>query len=334
MKENNLTFIQILASWPEILTDIPSHHDLEDPKSTTEWKTINLPQERVHYLKIHNRRHFDQAQGTPFAVPPLSQCFDWSANSPISDLDLQGDYTNNEIDDITQLFLRHCKAGPIDHKIGVKITQEWWKSRVRAWQEATTTSPSGCHLGHFKALVHRHSLPLDTDKGQELLGKQNDLVDAHTGMLQYALDKRYSHTRWQNIFNIASCGKTFSPCPRDELKYDMCYCSRKSCINFDNDAASCYNQILPNVSSLVARKKVLHKNVTFVHAQTLKEAKYRLKTALGVSNEYYQHCTTFLIYSSGQEATNSPGIWLTICSTIGDIYEQSANGAEFISPDK
>ena len=70
-----------------------------------------------------------------------------------------------------------------------------------------------------------------------------------------------------------------------------------------------------------------------MHAQILKEAKYRLKTALGVSDEYYQHCTTFPIYGSGQGATNSLGIWLTICSTIRDIVKQSANGAEFISSD-
>eukprot|EP00957_Ditylum_brightwellii_P046213 3506599-Ditylum_brightwellii.AAC.1 len=56
--------------------------------------------------------------------------------------------------------------------------------------------------------------------------------------------------------------------------------------------------------------------------------------ALGVSNEYYQHCTTFPIYGSEQGATNSLDIWLTISSTVGVIYEQSANGEEFISPDK
>eukprot|EP00957_Ditylum_brightwellii_P014376 1081910-Ditylum_brightwellii.AAC.1 len=59
---------------------------------------------------------------------------------------------------------------------------------------------------------------------------------------------------------------------------------------------------------------------------------FTLKTALGVSDKYYQHCTTFPIYGSSQGATNLPGIWLTISSIIGDIYEQSANSAEFISP--
>eukprot|EP00957_Ditylum_brightwellii_P120193 9171505-Ditylum_brightwellii.AAC.1 len=68
------------------------------------------------------------------------------------------------MDDITQLFLQYCKAEPIEQTIGTKISRERWKSRVRAWCEATTTSPSGQHLGHFKALVHRHFMSLDTDE--------------------------------------------------------------------------------------------------------------------------------------------------------------------------
>eukprot|EP00957_Ditylum_brightwellii_P155449 11832596-Ditylum_brightwellii.AAC.1 len=40
-----------------------------------------------------------------------------------------------------------------------------------------------------------------------------------------------------------------------ELKYDISYSSQKTLINFDNDVALCYNQILPNISSLIARKK-------------------------------------------------------------------------------
>eukprot|EP00957_Ditylum_brightwellii_P064555 4898655-Ditylum_brightwellii.AAC.1 len=90
------------------------------------------------------------------------------------------------MDDITQLFLRHCKAELIQQIMGTKISREGWKSRVRAWHEATTTSLLGQHLGHFKVLFCRHSMPLDTDEGQELSTKENELVDAHIGMLQYA----------------------------------------------------------------------------------------------------------------------------------------------------
>eukprot|EP00957_Ditylum_brightwellii_P043872 3327122-Ditylum_brightwellii.AAC.1 len=88
------------------------------------------------------------------------------------------------MDDITQLFLRHSKAEPIKHTKGTNMSWERWKIRVRTWKEATTTSPSGQYLSHFKVLLCRHSMSLDTDEGQELTSKQNKLLDAQAGMLQ------------------------------------------------------------------------------------------------------------------------------------------------------
>eukprot|EP00957_Ditylum_brightwellii_P130416 9948917-Ditylum_brightwellii.AAC.1 len=41
----------------------------------------------------------------------------------------------------------------------------------------------------------------------------------------------------------------------EELKCDISYSSRKLLISFDNDAASYYNRIPPNISSLLSRKK-------------------------------------------------------------------------------
>eukprot|EP00957_Ditylum_brightwellii_P145386 11071152-Ditylum_brightwellii.AAC.1 len=171
---------------------------------------------------------------------------------------------------------------------------------MRAWQEATTASPLGQHLGHFKVPVHRHSMSLDTDEGQELSAKQDDLVNAHTDLLSSS-EKRGTLNRGLHGGRHGHNAQTLS---------------------------------LIEELNLVARKKGLHKNAIFMHAQMLEQAKYRLKTVLGVIKEYYQHCTTFPIYGSGQGATNSLGIWLTISVIIGDTYEQSANGAEFISPDK
>ena len=66
----------------------------------------------------------------------------------------------------------------------------------------------------------------------------------------------------------------------------------------------------------------------------MEKAKYCLKTALGVSDEYYQHCQLYPIYGSGQGATNSPQTWLIISSTLCDMFEESAHGATFVSPDQ
>jgi hypothetical protein len=71
-----------------------------------------------------------------------------------------------------------------------------------------------------------------------------------------------------------------------------------------------------------------------VNASTLKEAKYKLETLLGVSDEFYQNCTAYPIYGAGQGSGNSPVIWLIVSSTLFTCHEQYAYGATFTTPDK
>jgi hypothetical protein len=103
----------------------------------------------------------------------------------------------------------------------------------------------------------------------------------------------------------------------EEIKTEISTLSRKSLVNFDNDAASCYDRILTSLASLIGRKKGLHTNVAFVHATTLHEAKYKLKTAMGVSTSI----ALPTLYGTGQGSTNSPVIWIIISSTLfGDNF--------------
>jgi hypothetical protein len=111
----------------------------------------------------------------------------------------------------------------------------------------------------------------------------------------------------------------------EEMKNEICHFSRKLLIIVDNDAAACYDRIIPNIANLVGRKKGLTQNLMSIYAQTLAEAKLKLKTALGVSDEFYQHCQAFPIYGTGQGSTNSPTIWLIISSIPFDIHDELGN---------
>eukprot|EP00957_Ditylum_brightwellii_P187388 14271651-Ditylum_brightwellii.AAC.1 len=51
--------------------------------------------------------------------------------------------------------------------------------------------------------------------------------------------------------------------------------------------------------------------------------------ALGVSNDYYQHCEMFPIYGTGQGSANLPSIRFIIRSTLFDIHKELSNGATF-----
>jgi hypothetical protein len=98
----------------------------------------------------------------------------------------------------------------------------------------------------------------------------------------------------------------------EELKYDLSYLTRRSMVNFDNDATACYDRIVVPLASLINRKYGMHRQIVAIHASTLQQDQFRLKTATGVSALHYSHCDQFPIHGTGQGSGNSPFIWLFI----------------------
>jgi len=96
---------------------------------------------------------------------------------------------------------------------------------------------------------------------------------------------------------------------------------------------SCYDRIIIALASLINRKYGQHRNIVAVHAKTLEDARYKLRTAKGISELEYSHCPAFPLHGSGQGAGNSPCIWLLISLTLFDLHEQHAHRALFSSPD-
>jgi hypothetical protein len=120
----------------------------------------------------------------------------------------------------------------------------------------------------------------------------------------------------------------------EELKTKICYASRKSLINFDNDASSCYDRIIPALASLIGQKFGMHWNVIFVHATTLEETKYKLKTSMVVLDKFYASCQAFPIYGTGQGSGNSPAIWCIVSLVLFSCHKDKGHGAYFCTPDK
>jgi hypothetical protein len=102
----------------------------------------------------------------------------------------------------------------------------------------------------------------------------------------------------------------------EEMQFEMCRASRKPLVKFDNDATSCYDRILPNMASIACRKFGSDKNMAIVWAKTLEEAKYKLRTMLGVSEKSYSHCIAFPIYGTEQGSGNSPVVWCFLSNIL------------------
>lgn len=189
-------------------------HPLDDPKTCTEWTQVEVPTEILRLLQERNRKHFGQAHGTPFTIPPLAEELGFKGDGKIGDDILHGTYSSfHVLDDNVQLLLRHLHHV---HEIAETpsfptISDDEFCAKLRVWAESTTTSPSGMHLGHYKALIARHSYSSDAsdedlsqefrDNRDELNRMQNELRAVHLALLNYALERGYSYRRWQTIAN-------------------------------------------------------------------------------------------------------------------------------------
>eukprot|EP00957_Ditylum_brightwellii_P159274 12123623-Ditylum_brightwellii.AAC.1 len=147
---------------------------------------VETPKEITTYLKLWNQIHFVQAHGMPFTTPLLSVEFGLAANSVTSELVLEGDYSNSELDVFQQKLLEHCKKEHDTALIGEEVQINERKDKIRVWKERTTTSPSGKHLGHYKVLLSQGPDDPVTDKGKDLRAKQDQLIGVHVDMLNYS----------------------------------------------------------------------------------------------------------------------------------------------------
>ena len=109
--------------------------------------------------------------------------------------------------------------------------------------------------------------------------------------------------------------------------------TRKAHIKFDNDTTSCYDRILPQLAAIVGRKFGLAKELVTLNNETLRQARYKLRTALGVSDTHYSHTPTRPIYGTGQGSGNSPIIWCFLSSSLFSAHNKNAHGATFATPD-
>lgn len=385
--QQTLDRIEVPQSWPSANTPITSLDQLEDPKMATEWKTITEPQDVEQYLLMRNRIHFGQAQGTPFTVSPLSDDFDWGATTEKAESLLNGQYIPpNEIPPLWSSVLRFCQKVVALDTLPALLTMDAFEGKIKRWNERTTTSPSGRHLGRYKALFAKGTAPPDNSNNEYEVFKSKQLQIANLilSIINFCITTGFVLPRWTNVvnvmipkdlheykihrlrvihiyeadFNLILAVKwrellqfadrqgivhqgqyggrpgreATSVALLEELRLDVSYCTRRTLITFDNDAASCYDRIIPALASLINRKYGMHRQVVLLHGKTLQEVKYKLKTALGVSDDAYSHSIHFPIYGTGQGSGNSPMVWLFLSATLFDAHNEIAHGATFQDP--
>jgi hypothetical protein len=109
---------------------------------------------------------------------------------------------SSELDDLTELLINHCcNVIPLD-KLPAIITEAEFISRFKTWNERASTFPSGLHLGHYKDLIGKHYIPLDTLAGKALEDKRQQMIRAQVQLINYAMKYGYVWPRGKTVVNV------------------------------------------------------------------------------------------------------------------------------------
>ncbi len=142
---------------PDARASDPSFGNPNHPKTWTgPWLTVTEPTKIATIIKDINRQQYHQAHSTPFGSGPLADLVSRARDTPVANKLIQDDIpkeipldTPSEVQRIVQILAREY---PTTHSSSM-ISDKEFSATYRVAKEATSSSPSGLHIGHYKAAV-------------------------------------------------------------------------------------------------------------------------------------------------------------------------------------
>jgi hypothetical protein len=95
------------------------------------------------------------------------------------------------------------------------ITREDLQNLFKHWKESTSTSPSGCHLGHWHALLAPDGTRQNPDKSEEPIADQ--IMTVHANILNTAVTSGVALERWTKV-NTSMISKLKGQARIDKLR--------------------------------------------------------------------------------------------------------------------
>jgi hypothetical protein len=114
------------------------------------------------------------------------------------------------------------------------------------------------------------------------------------------------------------------------LSYDIIRQTQMDACVVDNDAAACYDHVIPSIAMIKSRRAGVPRKATHVFIALLLQMEYYVCTAYGVSSPAYSNLV-HMILGIMQGARSSGALWAIKSSVIFDQMD-STPGAIFNSP--
>jgi hypothetical protein len=368
--------IQCYANEAETLRDQDIHKWLAThPEGPDRWESVIDRTAVEQYLLTYNRSSFRAAAASPCGNGSVLNDLTFSTLSPAGVDLLDGKFPPQWYgqDNLLREFLASFTSPPSVRKgnpIPTSVTEDDVKRGFGRWREATSTSPSGRHLGHYRAIIQDDDLLYCLTKFLDIIVQRGISISRWKNAINVMLEKDYGRPRINRLriihlfeadfnfflkllwghrlvkrahdFKMINTGQYGSVPGRtaielvmlNQVSNDICRTNKYNIIRFDNDASACYDRILVHLGMMAARRCGMPNNAIQVHADTLEGMKYKVKTAFGTSEQSYTSEPGQPLFGTGQGSGASPAVWLTLVVVLMNTLDRiTRERIMFRSPD-
>ncbi|KAI2498581.1 hypothetical protein MHU86_15925 [Fragilaria crotonensis] len=327
------------------------------------WDTIIEREDIERYLLHYNRDSIKAAGESPCGHGVIHDSLTFSGLSPSASDLLMGEVPQEWAgrDDILMEFLAGFTipssvdtSGPIPTVISESEIIRGFKT----WPESTSTSPSGRHLGHYKAIIqhpvlltcfskfmniavargiavprwcHATNVLIEKDPGIPKLNRLR-IIHLFEADLNFFLKIQWGHRLVRRAFDLDLIHKgqhgsvptrtAIDPVMLTQLTTDLCRILKHNILRFDNDASACYDRIIVALGMLAAQRCGMPTNAIKIHSDVLRSMQYTVKTSHGVSEGNYQGTALEPLFGTGQGSGASPSVWLTLSMVMLNTLEK------------
>ena len=312
--------------------------------------------------------HYTQANNTPFSDKFWT---DELGKPEVSDRIIKGEYDPPaSLPWEAKEILLHMKRSPlITEEIDLSTTFEDFQKFFRLAKESTSSSPSGRHYGHFKALLQtdkkylqsihtilsistEHNAILDRWKptistliekieGKPYIHKYRTIhiIESDIQFLSkqvYVLGMMKMADKFGLITDQQYGARNRRQCQSAYIN-KICYydISRQKVMDsafLDDDAKACYDRIVTRLSEVEVQKWGVSTEAAKFTTKFLHNQKFHLKTAHGTTKQSYQYDADCRIQGSGQGIGWAGPRWTASSDTISNIMSKKCTGMKFSDP--
>ena len=328
------------------------------------------PSQMETLLIQRNQSHLGQAHLTPFTTPPSSSYISgthqqWTSVLTDAIPDSLPQDSRTIISELQSIATNNTQSIPTP-----PITIKEFERTIVDTPERTSSSPSGRHLGHYKAalqspnllhlLCQLTSLPfqfgftpprwttsidtmLEKSPGNPHITKLRiiQLIEADFNIgLKIVWARRLKPTLASDTqLHPAQHGcrpfrSTIAPTLNKIITYDIQRTANAPGLYMENDASAAFDRIIPSLGTLTSYAF----GVPFMACQCLLNTalhlKHYIRTGYGISNAWYLSNVDKPLYGCGQGSGASPIIWLfTINTILSAVSRLHSAGTTITNPD-